>query len=50
MKQYRPESLYSATDRLTYQLDINLNEARDFLVDEVNELIRESKTKQLSDR
>jgi hypothetical protein len=36
LKQYRPGALYSATDKMSYQLDINLNQGRDFLVDEIN--------------
>lgn len=43
LRQYRPGSLYHAVDRLAYQLDENLNEARDFLVDEVTQILKESK-------
>jgi hypothetical protein len=38
-KQYRPGVLYSAGDRMAYQLDENLNEARDFLLEEVNHIL-----------
>ena len=39
LKQYRPGSLYSTQDRMAYQLDENLNEARDFLVDEIDQIL-----------
>jgi len=35
LKQYRPGALYSATDKMSYQLDQNLNAGRDFLVEEI---------------
>ena len=38
LKQYRPGALYCATDRMSYQMDQNLNIARDFLLEEINEV------------
>jgi hypothetical protein len=42
LKQYRPGALYSATDRAGYQIDLNLNEARDFLLQKVHIHLKES--------
>ena len=42
LKQYRPGALYSC-DRVAYQLDENLNEARDFLVEEVHQALAAAK-------
>lgn len=33
LKKHRPGSLYTATDKMGYQIDQNINESRDFLVE-----------------
>lgn len=40
---YRPGALYSATDRMGYQLDENLNQARELLVEIIGEVTAKAK-------
>ena len=39
MSQYSPGALYSAVDRMGYQLDDNLNQAREELVEIIGEIM-----------
>lgn len=43
LTEYRPGALYSATDRMGYQLDENLNQARELLVEIVGEVVANAK-------
>jgi hypothetical protein len=43
LAEYRPGALYSATDRMGYQLDENLNQAREFLVKIIGEVAAKAK-------
>ena len=39
ISQYSPGALYSAEDRMAYQLDDNLNHAREELVEMIGEIL-----------
>lgn len=43
MSQYSPGALYSAVDRMGYQLDDNLNQAREQLVEMIREIMIKNK-------
>ena len=43
MSQYTPGALYSAVDRMGYQLDDNLNQAREQLVEMIQEIMIKNK-------
>jgi len=45
LAEYRPGALYSATDRMGYQLDENLNQAREHLVEIVGGIVGKAKGK-----
>lgn len=43
LRQYPPGALYQATDRMGYQIDANLNQARDFFIEKIRAILSTGK-------